>query len=90
MQKESYLQSKEQIKDKSSEEIERMITEMNGRKASLYGALEALYKKFMQESKSKFEKYSELMGANQLAGAGIEGSKRKIQRLRTRLKQAQL
>lgn len=67
-----------------------MITEMNNKKVNLYNALESLYKKFMQESKSKFEKYSDLMNVNQISNLNIENSKRRLKRLRQWVKQINL
>jgi hypothetical protein len=41
-----------------------MITEMNSKKMTIYNSLENLFKKFMYDSKEKFQKYTTLMDQN--------------------------
>lgn len=80
------MQNKEELRDKISEETERMMSEMNNKKSNLYNALEFLYKKFMQESKSKFEKYSEMIETNTQSNKSIEESLKRIKRLKNKIK----
>ncbi len=55
-----------------------MMSEMNNKKSTLYNALEYLYKWFMQESKSKFEKYSDMMQVNNQSEKTIDDSLKRI------------
>ncbi len=63
-----------------------MMSEMNNKKSTLYNALEYLYKRFMQESKSKFDKYSDMMQVNNQSEKTIDDSLKRIKRLKNKLK----
>jgi len=43
IQTENFSQLKEEIKDKTTEEMELMVTEMNSKKVNIYNALENLF-----------------------------------------------
>ncbi len=84
--KENYQQIKEEIKDKTSEEIELMQTEMNSRKVNIYNALENLFQKFMNDSKEKFKKYTALLESNSQDSRIVDETLRKIHRTKERIR----
>lgn len=63
-----------------------MMSEMNNKKANLYNALEYLYGWFMQESKGKFEKYSQMMQVNIQSEKSIEDSLKRIKWLKNKIR----
>ena len=88
--KEHFQQAREEIKDKTTEEIEVMQTEMNSRKVCIYNALENLFQKFMNDSKEKFRKYTNLLEANAADSRAIDEAMRRIARTRDKIRQVSL
>lgn len=77
---------KEEIKDKTTEEMELMVTEMNTKKVGIYNALEALFQKFITDSKEKFRRYTQLMEENNRDSKAIEETIKKIQKTKNKIK----
>jgi hypothetical protein len=84
--KENYTQTREEIKDKITEEIELMQTEMNSKKVNIYNALENLFQKFMTDSKDKFRQYSNLLESNTSDSNAIDETMQKVTRTKEKIK----
>lgn len=84
--KENFQQMKEEIKDKTGEEMEIMQTEMNSKKVNIYNALENLFQRFMNDSKDKFKKYTSLLEENTNESRNIDETMKKITRAKERIK----
>lgn len=74
------------MKDKTTEEMEIMQTEMNSRKVNIYNALENLFQKFMNDSKEKFKKYTNLLESNAQDSRLVDETLRKIARTKERIR----
>ena len=83
---ENFQQLKEETNDKTTEETELMITEMNSKKMTIYNALESLFKKFMYDSKEKFQKYTQLMDINSKSTKQIEENIKRIKKIKNKIK----
>ena len=53
---------------------------------TIYNALENLFKKFMYDSKEKFQKYTQLMEINAKSTKSIEESIKRIKKIKTKIK----
>ena len=84
--KENFQQMKEEIKDKTGEEMEIMQTEMNSKKVNIYNALENLFQRFMNNSKDKFKKYTGLLEENTTESRSIDETMKKITRAKEKIK----
>jgi len=84
--KENFQQLKEEIKDKTGEEMEIMQTEMNSKKVNIYNALENLFQRFMNDSKDKFKKYTSLLEENTNESRAIDETMKKITRAKEKIK----
>ena len=59
---------------------------MNGKKISIYNALENLFQKFMSDSKEKFKKYTQLLEVNAGDSKSIEEAIKRIGRTKNKIK----
>lgn len=84
--KENFQQLKEEAKDKTNEQMELMQTEMNTKKVNIYNALENLFQKFMNDTKEKFKKYTNLMKVNTADSKAIEETIKRISKTKNRIK----
>lgn len=66
--------------------MEVMQTEMNTKKVNIYNALENLFQKFMNDSKEKFKKYTQLMENNTRDSKQIEETIKKIQKTKSKIR----
>ena len=76
---------REETKDKALEEMENMQNEMNSKQVNLSNYLETLYQKYMNDTKDKFEKYTQLMTGNEQQSKKIDEDMKKIARTKEKI-----
>jgi hypothetical protein len=76
---------REETKDKALEEMETMQNEMNSKQVNLSNYLETLYQKYMNDTKDKFEKYTQLMTGNEQQSKKIDEDMKKIARTKEKI-----
>lgn len=76
---------REETKDKALEEMENLQNEMNSKQVNLSNYLETLYQKYMNDTKDKFENYTQLMGGNETQSKKIDEDMKKIARTKEKI-----
>lgn len=84
--KETFQQSREEIKDKMTEQMEVMQTDMNTKRVNIYNELEKLFQTFMNDSKETFRQYTAELEMNTNDSKAIDETVKKIARMKEKIK----